>query len=335
MIVRGYIFLSAVFLTTASVIPDCIRVHGGQYDWERTIGSNGEKCLNWLNVTRGYNFTRNNTALWDHSFCRNPDSSVRPWCYVLAGGTVQKQDCDPALCQDQAASPTVKMTVEPPPPSGGGQADADGGGQADADGGGQADADGGGQADADGGGQADADGGGQADADGSRPVQRGSVAVKPDTGISRRVRVGPKQKKDLGALGYALGGIMMLIIIMLGTGIIVGYFYKKAQKLKQQQEQRAYEQEMHRMNLPLSAFSNPACQLDEDACSPPNHQEALLEQEEVQGVVEEEEDGGAAEGVERSKLQEAVVQLGEEEEEEDEEEGGASHSLHRADASGA
>lgn len=47
------------------ILADCIRVHGEQYDGERTIGSNGEKCLNWLNVTRGYNaadYTNNNTG---------------------------------------------------------------------------------------------------------------------------------------------------------------------------------------------------------------------------------------------------------------------------------
>ncbi|XP_042562768.1 phosphoinositide-3-kinase-interacting protein 1 [Clupea harengus] len=191
MFFHGYVLLAVVFVTTASVIPDCIRVHGGQYDGERTIGSNGEKCLNWLNVTRGYNaadYTNNNTELWDHSFCRNPDASARPWCYVLAGGdTIQKQDCDINLCQDQAATPTAEVNVDPAPSPGGGPPD-------------------------------------QSDA---RPAQRESVATKPDTGISRRVRVGPKKKADLGALGYVLGGIMMLIIIMLGTGIILGYFYKK------------------------------------------------------------------------------------------------------------
>ena len=35
-------------------------------------------------------------------------------------------------------------------------------------------------------------------------------------------------------------------------------------KLRLQQEQRAYEQEMHRINLPLSAFTNPACDLTDE-----------------------------------------------------------------------
>lgn len=44
-------------------------------------------------------------------------------------------------------------------------------------------------------------GGGPPDQSDARPAQRESVATKPDTGISRRVRVGPKKKADLGALG--------------------------------------------------------------------------------------------------------------------------------------
>ncbi|XP_041915099.1 phosphoinositide-3-kinase-interacting protein 1 [Alosa sapidissima] len=285
MFFQGYVLLAVVYVTTGSVIPDCIRVHGGQYDGERTISSNGEKCLNWLNVTNAADYTTNNTELWDHSFCRNPDASARPWCFVLVGGdTIQKQDCDIDLCQDQSASATAKTNVDPPPSSGEGQV-------------------------------------GRPDAS---PSQRESVAAKPDPGISRRVRVGPKKKKDLGPLGYVLGGMMMLIIIMLGTGIILGYFYKKGQKLKQQQEQRAYEQEMHRINLPLSAFSNLACQLDDDACSPINHQEKLLEKEKEQERMEEEED---PEGGQRKKSVEAVVQMGVGE--------GVSNGLDETDASGA
>ncbi|XP_067911734.1 phosphoinositide-3-kinase-interacting protein 1 isoform X2 [Heterodontus francisci] len=69
------------------------------------------------------------------------------------------------------------------------------------------------------------------------------------------------QKKDLGILGQALAIGMMIIIIVLGTGITLGYMYKRGQDLKKEQEQRASEREMHRIMLPLSAFSNPGCEL--------------------------------------------------------------------------
>lgn len=80
-------------------------------------------------------------------------------------------------------------------------------------------------------------------------------------GISQRVRTGPKKKKDLGTLGYVLGILMMAIIIVLGVGITFGYFYKRGRDLKKQHEQRVYEREMQRITLPLSAFSNPTCEL--------------------------------------------------------------------------
>uniref|UniRef100_A0A3P9QEC5 Phosphoinositide-3-kinase interacting protein 1 n=1 Tax=Poecilia reticulata TaxID=8081 RepID=A0A3P9QEC5_POERE len=91
--------------------------------------------------------------------------------------------------------------------------------------------------------------------------QRDVAAVQPVMGISQRVRTGPKQKKDLGTTGMVLGSLMMAIIIILGVGITLGYFYKRGQSLKKQHEQRRYEREMQRISLPLSAFSNPTCEL--------------------------------------------------------------------------
>lgn len=35
----------------------------------------------------------------------------------------------------------------------------------------------------------------------------------------------------------------------------------RGRDLKKQHEQRVYEREMQRINLPLSAFSNPSCEL--------------------------------------------------------------------------
>lgn len=93
------------------------------------------------------------------------------------------------------------------------------------------------------------------------PAQ-GAAAEPPSVmGVSQRVRKGPQKKKDLGTLGYVVGILMMAIIIMLGAGITVGYFYKRGRDLKKQHEQRAYEREMQRISLPLSAFSNPTCEL--------------------------------------------------------------------------
>ncbi|XP_044300371.1 phosphoinositide-3-kinase-interacting protein 1 [Varanus komodoensis] len=100
----------------------------------------------------------------------------------------------------------------------------------------------------------------------SLPSQSESAAVQPVVGIGQRVKMRSSEKKDLGTLGYVLGLIMVVIIIGIGAGIVVGYVYKRGRDLKMVHEQKADEREMQRITLPLSAFSNPACELvDENA----------------------------------------------------------------------
>ncbi|NXT27641.1 P3IP1 protein, partial [Syrrhaptes paradoxus] len=93
------------------------------------------------------------------------------------------------------------------------------------------------------------------------PSRSEAAAVQPIIGISQRVQMNSKEKKDLGTLGYVLGLIMMVIIIAIGAGIVVGYIYKRGKDLKEKHEQKVYEREMQRITLPLSAFTNPACEL--------------------------------------------------------------------------
>ncbi|KFW82496.1 Phosphoinositide-3-kinase-interacting protein 1, partial [Manacus vitellinus] len=96
------------------------------------------------------------------------------------------------------------------------------------------------------------------------PSRSEAAAVQPVIGISQRVQMNSKEKKDLGTLGYVLGLIMMVIIIAIGAGIVLGYIYKRGKDLKEKHEQKVYEREMQRITLPLSAFTNPACELVEE-----------------------------------------------------------------------
>ncbi|KAI2664856.1 Phosphoinositide-3-kinase-interacting protein 1 [Labeo rohita] len=120
----------------------------------------------------------------------------------------------------------------------------------------------------------------------SFPSQVEGAAVQPVKAVRQQVRSGPKKKKDLGTLGYVLAVFMMAIIILLGGGITMGYFYKRGRDLKKQHEQRVYEREMHRITLPLSAFANPTCELvDENTIvitAEPNNQTPT--QEPVEGA---------------------------------------------------
>ncbi|GCB62665.1 phosphoinositide-3-kinase-interacting protein 1 [Scyliorhinus torazame] len=89
----------------------------------------------------------------------------------------------------------------------------------------------------------------------------GHTVKEPVTGMRQPESQTGKQKKDLGILGQTLAIGMMTIIIVLGAGITLGYIYKRGRDLKKEQEQRASERAMHRIMLPLSAFSNPNCEL--------------------------------------------------------------------------
>uniref|UniRef100_A0A8C5L4S9 Phosphoinositide-3-kinase interacting protein 1 n=1 Tax=Jaculus jaculus TaxID=51337 RepID=A0A8C5L4S9_JACJA len=93
------------------------------------------------------------------------------------------------------------------------------------------------------------------------PARSEAAAVQPVIGISQHVRMNSKEKKDLGILGYVVGVTMMVIIIAIGVGIILGYTYKRAKDFREQREQKACEREMQRITLPLSAFTNPTCEI--------------------------------------------------------------------------
>ncbi|XP_061672513.1 phosphoinositide-3-kinase-interacting protein 1 [Syngnathoides biaculeatus] len=222
------VFLSAAFVD-GSVLnarqKDCIESSGEDYRGDEQTSSSGLTCLKWTNTSTQYD---PQTGVGDHNYCRNPDSSARPWCHIAGpDGTVQKQFCSIQTCQElasgeareaetTAAAPVPETDLPPETRS------APGGAAADA---------------------------------------VPAPAVQPAMGISQRVRTGPKKKKDLGTLGYALGIVMVAVIIVLGAGITFGYFYKRGRDLKKRHEQRACEREMQRITLPLSAFSNPTCEL--------------------------------------------------------------------------
>nr|XP_020450048.1 phosphoinositide-3-kinase-interacting protein 1 [Monopterus albus] len=217
------VLLSLAFVQSSASdgnLKGCMRSNGVEYRGQQESSSSGLACLNWTNTSRDYDVESHpdsQTGVGDHNFCRNPDSSEKPWCYIAGpDGTVQRQFCTIVTCKEQAESSSTPGTI---PSTESVQMAKSGASQGEV------------------------------------------AALQPVIGVSQRVHTGPKQKKDLGMLGYVLGILMMVIIIILGVGITSGYFYKKAQDLKKKHEQRVYEREMQRITLPLSAFSNPTCEL--------------------------------------------------------------------------
>lgn len=227
------VFLS-VTLVDSTVLSqntkDCIRGTGVEYRGYQQSTSSGLTCLKWRNSTRDYDLRGHpdsQTGVGDHNYCRNPDLAERPWCYITGpDGTIQREFCNIETCSEQS---TAAPEAEPPRPTD------------------------------------------TSPSTKSFPTvkmgssQGGVGDVQKVMGVSQRVHTGPQKKKDLGILGYVLAIIMMVIIIALGAGITLGYFYKKGRDLKKQHEQRVYEREMQRINLPLSAFSNPTCELVDES----------------------------------------------------------------------
>ncbi|XP_028852066.1 phosphoinositide-3-kinase-interacting protein 1 isoform X2 [Denticeps clupeoides] len=222
------VFIAVAAVGATLVTDECIRSRGVDYRGLRQTSSAGSDCLNWINATRDYDTTVHadaETGVGDHSYCRNPDASDAPWCYVSGpDGDVLRQACAIASCSDQSSAPEGPESPDPSPAPTARLPEIFGPAR-------------------------------------SVPAQGEVAAVQPVRGGSQWVRTGPKKKKDLGTLGYVLGIIMMAIIILLGVGITLGYFYKRGMDLKKQQEQRRYEREMQRITLPLSAFTNATCEL--------------------------------------------------------------------------
>ncbi|XP_042661514.1 phosphoinositide-3-kinase-interacting protein 1 isoform X2 [Tyto alba] len=218
----GAVLLGSLLLAAARGAEECLRGNGASYRGSRRVASGGAPCLNWLAVRSGPGAALPAVAE-DHSSCRNPDGDAAPWCYVRgAAGVPERRPCDIDPCADATAATAPIPTAEV-----GTSQEVD-----------------------------------QVfePAD-TLPSRSEAAAVQPVIGISQRVQMNSKDKKDLGTLGYVLGLIMMVIIIAIGAGIVLGYIYKRGKDLKEKHEQKVYEREMQRITLPLSAFTNPACEL--------------------------------------------------------------------------
>ncbi|XP_035196220.1 phosphoinositide-3-kinase-interacting protein 1 [Oxyura jamaicensis] len=214
---------SLLLLASARGAEECLRGDGASYRGSRSVASGGAPCLNWGLAVRSGPGAELPAAAEDHNSCRNPDGAAAPWCYVRGSdGVPERRPCDIAPCPDATATTVPVPTAEVNISQEVNQVFE------------------------------------PAD---TLPSRSEAAAVQPVIGISQRVQMNSREKKDLGTLGYVLGLIMMVIIIAIGAGIVLGYIYKRGKDLKEKHEQKVYEREMQRITLPLSAFSNPACEL--------------------------------------------------------------------------
>ncbi|XP_059131626.1 phosphoinositide-3-kinase-interacting protein 1 isoform X1 [Peromyscus eremicus] len=249
--------LSNMLLAGAYGSGGCFWDNGHLYREDQPSPAPGLRCLNWLAAQGGRESPtepsecppgeaggvggrrpRPLTSLLsasgpgNHNYCRNPDQDPRgPWCYISSEtGVPEKRPCEDVRCPETTSQAPAASTSQLEEKS-------------------------------------DAPGDEEAQVfppANVLPARSEAAEVQPVIGISQRVRMNSKEKKDLGTLGYVLGITMMVIIIAIGVGIILGYTYKRGKDLKDQHEQKVCEREMQRITLPLSAFTNPTCETTDE-----------------------------------------------------------------------
>ncbi|XP_028336380.1 phosphoinositide-3-kinase-interacting protein 1 isoform X3 [Physeter macrocephalus] len=187
--------VSNMLLAKAYGSGGCFWDNGHLYRADQPSPAPGLLCLNWLDAQSGP-VSAPESGAGNHSYCRNPDQDPRgPWCYVSGeAGAPEKRPCKDLGCPETTFQGPPTSTTETEEVS-----EVPGGDEVQV----------------------------FAPAN-TLPAQSEAAAVQPVIGISQRVRVNSKEKKDLGTLGYVLGVTMMVIIIGIGAGIVLGYTYKRS-----------------------------------------------------------------------------------------------------------
>lgn len=68
---------------------------GLDYAGKQSVTNTGKTCEHWTDEQMSE----------DENYCRNPDQSVKPWCYVLSGTGLVKEYCDIPSCADSPCFP--------------------------------------------------------------------------------------------------------------------------------------------------------------------------------------------------------------------------------------
>ncbi|XP_047459421.1 plasminogen activator, urokinase a [Mugil cephalus] len=81
----------------------CLSGDGRKYRGTVSTSWTGRRCLNWSNSKQ--RMTPSN-GLGYHSYCRNPDQSLMPWCFVRREKKIVKEICNIPKCAAPPAKPT-------------------------------------------------------------------------------------------------------------------------------------------------------------------------------------------------------------------------------------
>ncbi|MGH0141859.1 UNVERIFIED_CONTAM: hypothetical protein FKN15_074995 [Acipenser sinensis] len=95
----------------------CYNGNGADYRGTVSETESGNECLDWDYPLLDFGYYSSEQAmlvqlgLGDHSYCRNPDSSKKPWCYVKKGHRFEKEFCSVPACA-QELTPTCGLRDE-------------------------------------------------------------------------------------------------------------------------------------------------------------------------------------------------------------------------------
>ena len=97
--------------------PDCIAEsdNGADYKGSASVTVTGATCNKWADADLGnWVYGEMGKWRWSHNFCRNPDNSILPWCYVAGtkdsyySGAEGRAFCDIPACPADPSAPTCR-----------------------------------------------------------------------------------------------------------------------------------------------------------------------------------------------------------------------------------
>lgn len=89
----------------------CRSGDGSSYQGFQDRSSTGRRCYNWNKFTK---LVVASTGLGDHNYCRNPDKSLMPWCYIRRARGFVREFCNIPKCSTPSVKPLPPL---PPLPS--------------------------------------------------------------------------------------------------------------------------------------------------------------------------------------------------------------------------
>ncbi|XP_032408258.1 tissue-type plasminogen activator [Xiphophorus hellerii] len=100
--------LSRRCFTKREASAECRFGKGTSYRGTVSVSSNGHRCLKWSKTQHSWSDLKSDlNGVGNHNYCRNPNNSRRPWCYVKTRSQVKREYCDIPKCSTVTAKPTT------------------------------------------------------------------------------------------------------------------------------------------------------------------------------------------------------------------------------------